>query len=112
MRLAVALCLVIAWRAIAHAAPADFEVQASNVTAHPIGQKLNSGAKLVLPKGGTVTLIDRTGATLKTRGCVGKYDGPVENCTSNSSKCPLWKKLLNICPKESSVVPHATRGLG
>jgi hypothetical protein len=62
------------------AAPNDFEVQASNVTALKVGDVFEKGAKLGVPAGGIVTLIDRTGGSVRTRDCAGVYEGPIENC--------------------------------
>lgn len=66
---------------LAQAAPNDFEVQASAGAGPKIGDKFEKGARLVLPAGATVTLLDRTGTAVRTRQCGGAYDGPVELCT-------------------------------
>lgn len=78
----VALGVVVHAATMAMAAPNDFEVQASNVTALKAGAIFAKGARLVLPAGGMVTLIDRTGGTARTRECGGVYDGPVERCSA------------------------------
>lgn len=62
------------------AAPNDFEVQASNVTVLKVGDLFEKGARLGVPAGGLVTLIDRTGGSVRTRECAGVYNGPIENC--------------------------------
>ena len=80
MRALIGVAAVLLIGSAVLAAPNDFEVQASDVPAHPVGQKLEKGAKIVLPEGGKVTLIDRTGGAIRTRECGGKYEGPVEQC--------------------------------
>lgn len=70
---------------VARAAPNDFEVQASAGAGPKIGEKFEKGARLVLPAGATVTLLDRTGTAVRTRQCGGVYDGPVEQCTAPKS---------------------------
>lgn len=77
-----ALAIIVPAVTMALAAPNDFEVQASNVTALKAGAVFEKGARLVLPAGGVVTLIDRTGGTARTRECGGVYDGPVERCSA------------------------------
>ena len=82
----VVVALAQAWQSveIAKAKENDFEVQASNVADIKVGAKFDGWSRLVLPAGGAVTLIDRTGSTVKTRECVGAYDGPVERCVAAS----------------------------
>jgi hypothetical protein len=82
-RLFVVAALVAPLLALApagHAAPNDFEVQASNVAAIKIGDFFAKGAQLVLPVGAALTLIDRTGNPVRMRDCGGSYTGPIENC--------------------------------
>lgn len=62
------------------AAPNDFEIQASNVTALKVGAVFEKGVRLGVPAGGLVTLIDRTGGAVRTRDCAGVYEGPIESC--------------------------------
>ena len=66
--------------AAAAAAPNDFEIQASNVAALKVGATFERGAAIAIPPGGSITLIDRTGASLRTRQCAGRYEGPVDKC--------------------------------
>lgn len=63
------------------ATPNDFEVQTA-VNVPTIGKHdiFSSGTKIIVPEGGTLTLIDRTGKSLRTRICAGKYEGPIEKC--------------------------------
>lgn len=82
MRLVVASCLVVTFAAGASAAGGDFEVQSSNVPAYKSGQALAKGSAVSVPDGGKITLIDRTGSAVRTKDCVGKYDGPIEACPS------------------------------
>lgn len=89
MRSMMALGALTLMPAASIAAPNDFEVQASNVTALKVGDVFAKGARLGVPAGGLVTLIDRTGGAVRTRDCAGIYDGPVERCppaTSNPGK--------------------------
>ena len=80
----VAACVTLAMglcATLAQAAPNDFEVQASAGGGPKIGDKFEKGARLSLPAGASVTLLDRTGTAVRTRQCGGAYDGPVELCT-------------------------------
>jgi hypothetical protein len=70
---------------LARAAPNDFEVQASNVAALKVGATLERGARIVVPTGGAMTLIDRTGGAVRTRECAGRYQGPVGQCPMPSA---------------------------
>jgi hypothetical protein len=75
----------------ADAAPNDFEIQAvKNTTIFTEGQAFSKGAEISIPDGASITLIDRTGPIVRSRTCVGRYDGPIEICTkatiSNGTK--------------------------
>lgn len=82
MRLAIAASFLVIGVAGAMAAASDFEVQSSNVPGYKPGQALAKGAAVSVPDGGKITLIDRTGSAVRTKDCVGKYDGPIEGCPS------------------------------
>ena len=83
---------------VACAAPNDFEVQDSNVDTIKIGTTFEKGARLVVPEKHTITLIDRTGAAIRTRECAGRYEGPIEQCPAPAASRP------------SREGPGATRG--
>ena len=83
MRIVCALGLTVA--ASAALAASDFEVTSSNVPAYPAKLQLRKGARINLPDGGEIYFIDRTGGTVATRKCAGKYEGPVDKCRSRTS---------------------------
>lgn len=86
MRLVIAFCLVTIFAVSGVAAAGDFEVQSSNVPGFTPGQALAKGAAVSVPDGGKITLIDRTGSAVRTKDCVGKYDGPIEACPAKSAR--------------------------
>lgn len=80
-RIAIGVLLGLGGVGGALAAPNDYEVQAvSNAPAIKVGATFAKGARIVIPADGRVTFIDRTGGSIRTKVCAGKYDGPVESC--------------------------------
>jgi hypothetical protein len=90
-----------AWSApAADASPNDFEIQAvKNTTIFAEGQLFSKGAEISIPDGASITLIDRTGPIVRSRTCVGTYDGPIDVCT---------KAAISSGTK---AVPGGTRGI-
>jgi hypothetical protein len=82
------------------ASPNDFEIQSvKNTTSFAEGQVFSKGAAISIPDGASITLIDRTGPIVRSRTCVGRYDGPIDICT---------KAAIGSGPK---AVPGGTRGI-
>lgn len=76
----------------------DYVVDTSNVPAYKPEDKIAKGTRIVVPDGGKLTLIDRTGPSPKQRACAGKYEGPIDACPAQAA---------GAAPKFS---PGATRG--
>jgi hypothetical protein len=59
----------------------DYEIQASNVRAYPVGLILGKRARISLPEGSRIRFIDRTRTgSVVIRECGGRYSGPIEGC--------------------------------
>ena len=98
MRLLITILMTLVSCTAASAGPDDFEIQSSSLPALKPGDKLEKGAKLVLPTGAKITFIDRTGAAPLMRDCTGLYDGPIELCVAKATG-------------PSKTTPGATRGI-
>lgn len=60
---------------------ADFEIQTVRNAKFEEGQTFTKGDRLVLPNGASITLSDRTGPIVRSRTCIGPYDGAIDLCT-------------------------------
>lgn len=71
----------------ASAAPNDFQVQAvDGVPNVKAGDQIDRSTRVKIPGNGRMTLIDRTGASPRTRECAGPHDGKIEDCPQPSSR--------------------------
>lgn len=102
LTLAIAAAALPAW--------ADYEVMSSTAPGYKAGQKLGDDAKMSVPEGKSVKLLDASGGTHEI---AGPYEGAVADYKSPSG-CPWWKRALGACPEDAGGVagePAATRGL-
>jgi hypothetical protein len=88
-RLAIAAMLMCSgtFVAMATAAPNDFVVVSpTNAPGLQEGQMFERGARISIPEGASVTLTDRTSGNIRSVTCIGKYEGPIENCPKASAR--------------------------
>jgi hypothetical protein len=96
---AASLVIAAALSSAAMAAANDFEVLASNVEALKVGTAFERTQKVDVPAGGQLSLIDRTGSSIRMRYCTGAYSGPIADCPGQA---PSGGK---------SFTPGGTRGI-
>jgi hypothetical protein len=88
----IVLGFAVAAASSASAAPDDFEVMAArNAPGFEIGAKYDRSATITVPAGGSITLSDRTGGSIRSRTCAGAYTGPIGDCpiASGSARSPV-----------------------
>lgn len=102
----LALTLTMTGAAFVAAALAEYEVMRSTAPGYTAGQKIPAGAKINVPDGKSVRLLDKTGGG--THDIAGPYDGTVADYAATG--CSWLKRITGGC-KPVDGAAAAVRGL-